>query len=316
MNDHDHEELNNYLKSISCFDKKIDKEKEKALFEIIAKNPTGIERDKAIQELVESNLFLVVNLAIKKSRNGIDVMDLVYEGNLALYNAANDYISGHESGASFCTCAFTYISNAMLNTVKNRLMYLPKVFNHYEIAISSFEAKNGREASPKDIMELFDVTIERARAIRRALNAKVSSVEALSSEDSTWEDIYGEKDSMRIKKMLQLDLSVFIDKLDPLQKKVVELIYLGNDELDFVEVGKIMGCSKQYACVICQSAMRELKWHMINAWNKENKTKIFVMRSNDTKNKKSFKKRIDAEEKANRKAYREVLAHYLEKNHE
>lgn len=316
-----HIQLSEYIRRISCFDR-ISGQKEKELAKIIA-NSTGSVKDNAIKELVEGNLFLVVSIATKKISSGIDIIDLISAGNLALFEAAKNYSGNHKSNASFSTLAHVYIKNAMFNA-RSRLVRLPDQFNLYANYIKRFEVKNNRPITIKEIAKVCKVSFARAREIKDGLDVRTFSVELLSpaSENDTWvggnwEDVVGDYDPSFTQMFLRLDLSKYIEQLKPEQRDIIRLYF--DEALSDVEIGKKMGCSKQYISVLGQRAIRELKSKIMRDWDKLHKIHTKVISGKDIDRLRDFKKMsvvrkiIAAEDKINRPIYKEVLAHYLGK---
>jgi RNA polymerase sigma factor (sigma-70 family) len=310
----DQTELDRYIKSISGY-KRISRDREIVLSKIIADNPDCPTRDKAIKELVEANLFLVVDIALKRRNTGLNIMDLIYEGNIALIRIAQKYSGNHASGACFGTLAYIAISNALADVLRDKIIYLPSAFRKFSKKIRDFENKNKREATPKDIAKLLKVKLERAIIIRDGLNVKTSSVETLAVEDGNWEDLYGKKDPTIDRNILRLDLLKFVNTLKPKYKKVIELLYL-NEELDFASAGKKLGCTKQFVEIISKRAMREIKAKLMRAWDKEHKTRTIIMHGGNVDKLRRWDNKhlhgaLKKEDKVNKKIYKEVIAHYL-----
>lgn len=67
------------------------------------------------QRLVEANLRLVVSIAERYRDKGVDLLDLVQEGNASLLRALQSFTAG--SGDNFSVHAATYIERAIRDVI-------------------------------------------------------------------------------------------------------------------------------------------------------------------------------------------------------
>ena len=112
--------LNNYLDEIGR-QKLLSDEQERELSERIHQ---GDQR--AISQLVEANLRFVVKLAASYRGRGLDMDDLVSEGNIGLLNAATKFDASR--GTRFVNYAVPYVRRQMERAIEqqNGLYKLPK----------------------------------------------------------------------------------------------------------------------------------------------------------------------------------------------
>ena len=112
--------LNNYLDEIGRQDLLSD-EQERELSERILR---GDQR--AVSQLVEANLRFVVKLAASYRGRGLQMADLVSEGNIGLLNAASKYDASH--GTRFVNYAAPFIRRQMERAIdqQNGLYKMPK----------------------------------------------------------------------------------------------------------------------------------------------------------------------------------------------
>ena len=105
-----------YISSIRGYER-ISKKQEKKLSSIInGKKSTQEEKDKAITELVEANLLLVVSRAQKVHKQSFghhQLMDLIGEGNVALMNAGKTFNASKKGASAFGTYAVMLIDRSL-----------------------------------------------------------------------------------------------------------------------------------------------------------------------------------------------------------
>jgi len=118
----------------------------------------------ALNKLVKANLRFVVSIAKNYKGNGLDLDDLVSEGNLGLMRAAQKF--DETRGFRFTTYAMWWVKQAMLHALNqhSRIIRLPgnKIKTHNKInkALHSFEQQNHREPSAQELMEIMGLTRE------------------------------------------------------------------------------------------------------------------------------------------------------------
>jgi RNA polymerase sigma factor (sigma-70 family) len=139
------------------------------LFRKIEQIYANQEFQRARDALINSNLRLVVRIAVRHQKAGRQLLDLIQDGNIGLMKAAEKF--EHEKGFKFSTYASRWIVQAMASGIakKNRQIHLPlhvmediaKVMS----AVEDLERELGHSPDHKQIavktgLSLFD--IERA----------------------------------------------------------------------------------------------------------------------------------------------------------
>lgn len=120
------------------------------------------EGDKnAREQLINSNLRLVVYIAKQYKNAYISIEDLVAEGNLGLISAVDKY--DYTYGFRFSTCATPWIKQAILKalTDKGRAVRLPahiyQQLTKMKKFIDSFNTDNGREPTRAEIAKALGI---------------------------------------------------------------------------------------------------------------------------------------------------------------
>lgn len=146
----------------------------------------------ARDELVCSNLRLVVSIAKSFRTNKMTLADLVGEGNVGLIRAAQTYDGERFPDVRFSTYAGRLIRNEILSALKedNGLFGIPSgVYSYrkaYWAAADTFLGENGREATDEEIMTLSGLSQTQLESVRASMCVAVSiDAEAYPGEDGT-----------------------------------------------------------------------------------------------------------------------------------
>lgn len=175
-----------YLKDISQF-KLLNEKEEKDLARRIA---TG-DMD-AREQMIRSNLRLVVSIAKKYSHRGLPLLDLIAEGNLGLLKAVERFRA--EEGKRFSTYASWWIKQsirrALTAKVKNVRVpaYMVEIVSRWRKASNELSQEFERTASQSEIAEKMEIAPEKIEAIRKALSASSSSPFGVGSRNASSED--------------------------------------------------------------------------------------------------------------------------------
>ena len=242
-----------------------------------------VEGDKkAREELIKSNLRLVVSIAVNYVNRGIELLDLIESGNEGLLKAANHY--DPKLGYKFTTYAAWWIRQSIQRNIYNegRTVRIPV---YYSLKISKFlkelselELKLGKEISFKEALSNMNYTKEELMSFFihtgeiKSLNSKV----AYSNEETEKELQEFIPDEFNIENQV-LDRE-FLDGAVNIMQKILNdrllmiLIFRwgldGEDPQTLEEIGNIMGLTKE--------RIRQLQEKAIKKLNKNRALKAYI----------------------------------------
>ena len=137
--------------------------------------------DRAAALLTEANLRLVIAICRRYRGRGLDLLDLVQEGNLGLMTAVRRFDPGR--GFRFSTYASWWIRQAILGglATRGRAVRLPlhayELVGRMRVAEQEILQETGREATEDELAERLEVRLSRLREVRQAAR-EVSSLDA------------------------------------------------------------------------------------------------------------------------------------------
>ena len=159
--------------------------------------------EKAKQELINSNLRLVVSVAKRYASKGMGFEDLLQEGNLGLIKAVDKF--DVEKGFKFSTYATWWIRQAMTRAIadQSRTIRIPVHANEAINSIKRFQNKysfeNGVEPTDEEISEALGYTVEKIREYKKAAQDVISletPVGVAEDQDSTLMEFIADEENI------------------------------------------------------------------------------------------------------------------------
>lgn len=225
--------------------------------------------EEAFRRLVEANLRFVVSVAKQYQNRGLDLTDLINEGNLGLMKAARKF--DPTLGFKFISYAVWWIRQQILQALSDqgRLIRLPLnqvgVLNKIGRARMEFLQENEREPSDEELSELLDITTEKlgesmmSEAKSLSLDFPLgddqseSLIDILPNNDSPSADKELEKESLRN------DILSVMGVLNERERRVLSLCFgLGCQAMTLEEIGENLDLTRERVRQLKMKAIRKL----------------------------------------------------------
>ena len=225
--------------------------------------------EEAFRRLVEANLRFVVSVAKQYQNRGLDLTDLINEGNLGLMKAARKF--DPTRGFKFISYAVWWIRQQILQALsgQGRLIRLPlnqvAVLNKIGRARMEFLQENEREPSDEELSELLDITTEKlsesmmseakSLSLDFALGESQSEslIDILPNNDSPSADKELEKESLRN------DILSVMGVLNERERRVLSLCFgLGCQAMTLEEIGENLDLTRERVRQLKMKAIRKL----------------------------------------------------------
>ena len=154
--------LNKYMKEIGEYQLLTADEERELAYKMRSEDPEVARAAK--EQLINSNLRLVVSIAKNYNNSHMETLDLIAEGNLGLINAVEKY--NPDLGYRFSTCATPWIRQAITKAITDcgKTIRIPahiyQMLNKYRATIAELESK-GEQATPARIAEVMGIDVEK-----------------------------------------------------------------------------------------------------------------------------------------------------------
>jgi RNA polymerase primary sigma factor len=250
------DEIQQYIKDIRKIPV-ISHEKQEEIFILLKdKSITKQEKEKLFNQLVVGNLRFVISVAKMYQNQGMDIMDLISEGNIGLMKAAERF--DPSSGFKFISYAVWWIKQSMMASLND---------NARTIRIPSNLVQEAQKRKKEEISQEDQFYISKNdEVVTTELPYCVGLYSEINEDGDTLIDMIPNKNAdnpeafidspEEIKKKVNLMLGV----LDEREKIIIERYYgLTGVESNLEDLGEEFGCTKERIRQLRDKAIKKLR---------------------------------------------------------
>lgn len=225
---------------------------------------------KAKEELINANLKFVVFVAKNYQHRGLDLEDLINEGNIGLVKAAERFDG--TKGYRFISYAVWWIRESILQSLANngRTIRLPRnqieLIGKINTTIKEFELEHGRTPTAEDISMILEEVDKKVQFALES-SSRVESIDASRTEDDdrTILDKYDAPDSVTADKELideetSAEFKRILSVISPQGQYVIGHFFgIGYEKMSLEEIAKRLDMPKEKIQQIKEKGIRQLR---------------------------------------------------------
>ena len=231
----------------------------------------------AREQLVRSNLRLVVNIAKRYADRGMSLGDLIEEGNLGLIKAV-DYFDP-DRGTRFSTYAAWWIRQSIKRSLLTNVQpvhvptYMVAVINHWRHAATELQNKLGEWPTVEQMADVMQLPLRKSKIIHEVVKVLSSARDAGVTDDSSEDRVVeqaledhaaGKPEDELVEDEERVKVLKLLNEIDPREANVLRLHY-GLDScnpMTLKEIGKKLGLTRERIRQIQRHALTKLYEYM------------------------------------------------------
>jgi RNA polymerase sigma factor, sigma-70 family len=245
-------------------------EEEMVLAQKISEPDENIRKE-AAKKMAESNLRLVVSIAKRYMGRGMQLLDLIQEGNLGLLRAVEKF--DYQKGFKFSTYATWWIRQAITRSIADQArtiripVHMVETINRLIKTQRKLVQELGREPKPEEVAKIMSLPVSKVREIMNFALEPVSMETPIGDEDDSHLGDFLQDFNAKVPVNFAMDVLLHdqlievIKSLTEREQKVI-LLRFGLEDgkpRTLEEVGKVFGITRERIRQIEAKALRKLR---------------------------------------------------------
>jgi len=231
----------------------------------------------AREQLVRSNLRLVVNIAKRYAGRGMSLGDLIEEGNLGLIRAV-DYFDP-DRGTRFSTYAAWWIKQSIKRALLENTQpvhiptYMVALINQWRHTAAELESRLGRPVDVEEMAQVMGLPVRKAKIIHQIVEILSSAGDAAGGDASEDDELLeatlvdrntGLPEDPLVEDEEKAKVLRLLDSLEPREAQVLRLHYGlgGGRPMSLKEIAKKFGLTRERIRQIRRDALTKLYEYM------------------------------------------------------